>query len=73
MIKVCLHLFLLIILLKRNYTHLEVFENKLASSFNFKEKQHTMSMANTIQGMTWRDFNIPYPLIFISFLPKSHK
>lgn len=34
---------------------------------NFKEKQHSMFVARTIQGMTWRDFNIPYLLIFISF------
>lgn len=26
-----------------------------------------MVVARTIQGMTWRDFNIPYLLIFISF------
>lgn len=29
--------------------------------FTFKEKQHTMGVASTIQGMTWRDFNMPYP------------
>lgn len=40
MMKVCLYLFLLIIFVKWDCIHLEVFENKLGSSLDFKEKQN---------------------------------